>query len=65
MERQTGLGNRFGSCLLQAGLKRKYNHVGTHQEGSGGLWQQMATKVWIPKAFKPRSNRCCSVTLLH
>jgi transketolase len=38
---KTGLGSRFGSYLLQAGFKGKYNHVGTHQEGSGGLWQQM------------------------
>jgi len=38
---KTGLGSRFGSYLLQAGFKGKYNHVGTHQEGSAGLWQQM------------------------
>jgi transketolase C-terminal domain/subunit len=38
---KTGLGSRFGSYLLQAGFKGKYNHVGTHLEGSGGLWQQM------------------------
>jgi transketolase len=37
----TGLGSRFGSYLLQAGFKGKYNHIGTHQEGSAGLWQQM------------------------
>jgi transketolase len=38
---KTGLGSRFGSYLLQAGFKGKFNHIGTHQEGSGGLWQQM------------------------
>lgn len=38
---KTGLGSRFGSYLLQAGFKGKYNHIGTHIEGSGGLWQQM------------------------
>ena len=38
---KTGLGSRFGSYLLQAGFKGKYNHIGTHLEGSGGLWQQM------------------------
>ena len=38
---KTGLGSRFGSYLLQAGFKGKYNHLGTHIEGSGGLWQQM------------------------
>ena len=38
---RTGLGSRFGSYLLQAGFKGRYNHIGTHQEGCGGLWQQM------------------------
>jgi transketolase len=38
---KTGLGSRFGSYLLQAGFKGKFNHIGTHVEGSGGLWQQM------------------------
>jgi transketolase len=38
---KTGLGSRFGSELLKAGYKGKYNHIGTWREGSGGLWQQM------------------------
>jgi transketolase len=38
---KTGLGSRFGSYLLQAGFKGRYNHIGTHKEGAGGLWQQM------------------------
>jgi transketolase len=38
---KTGLGSRFGSYLLQAGFKGRYNHIGVHLEGSGGLWQQM------------------------
>jgi transketolase len=38
---KTGLGSRFGSYLLQAGFKGRYNHIGTNREGSGGLWQQM------------------------
>jgi transketolase len=38
---KTGLGSRFGSYLLQAGFKGKFNHIGVHLEGSGGLWQQM------------------------
>jgi transketolase C-terminal domain/subunit len=38
---KTGLGSRFGSYLLQAGFTGKYHHIGTHLEGSGGLWQQM------------------------
>jgi transketolase C-terminal domain/subunit len=38
---KTGLGSRFGSYLLKAGFRGKYDHIGVHQEGSGGLWQQM------------------------
>jgi transketolase len=38
---KTGLGSRFGSYLLKAGFHGRYNHIGTHIEGSGGLWQQM------------------------
>ena len=38
---KTGLGSRFGSQLLQAGFRGKFDHIGTHLEGSGGLWQQM------------------------
>ena len=38
---RTGLGSRFGSQLLQAGFKGRYNHIGTSREGCGGLWQQM------------------------
>jgi transketolase C-terminal domain/subunit len=38
---RTGLGSRFGTLLLQAGFKGRYNHIGVHREGVGGLWQQM------------------------
>jgi len=38
---KTGLGSRFGSYLLQAGFRGKFDHIGTHLEGAGGLWQQM------------------------
>lgn len=37
----TGLGSRFGTELLKRGFKGNYNNIGTHREGSGGLWQQM------------------------
>jgi transketolase C-terminal domain/subunit len=37
----TGLGIRFGTELLKSGFKGRYNHIGTHKEGCGGLWQQM------------------------
>ena len=32
---------RFGTWLLQRGYNPRFDHVGTHQEGCGGLWQQM------------------------
>ena len=38
---KTGLGSRFGTELLKRGFKGKYNNIGTHLEGCGGLWQQM------------------------
>jgi transketolase len=38
---RTGLGSRFGSALLKRGFRGKFNHIGTHIEGPGGLWQQM------------------------
>jgi transketolase len=38
---KTGLGSRFGSQLLKRGFRGRFNNIGTHQEGSGGLWQQM------------------------
>ena len=37
----TGLGSRFGTELLKRGFGGRYNNIGTHREGSGGLWQQM------------------------
>ena len=38
---RTGLGGRFGTQLLRAGFKGRYNHLGVHREGCGGLWQQI------------------------
>lgn len=38
---KTGLGSRFGSALLKRGFRGRYDHIGVHKEGSGGLWQQM------------------------
>ncbi|PPC92352.1 MAG: transketolase [Methylobacter sp.] len=38
--RKTGLGSRMGTWLLERGYSPKYSHLGTHQEGCGGLWEQ-------------------------
>ena len=47
----TGVGSRFGSQLLKAGFKGKYNHIGTHKEGPGGLWQQMGYQGLDPEGI--------------
>ncbi len=41
LNRRTGLGIRFGSWLLERGFSPKYAHMGTHLEGSGGIWEQL------------------------
>lgn len=38
---KTGLGARLGTELLKRGFKGRYNNIGVHKEGSGGLWQQI------------------------
>jgi transketolase len=49
---KTGLGSRFGSYLLQAGFQGRFNHIGTHLEGAGGLWQQMGYQGLDPKGIR-------------
>lgn len=41
---KTGLGSRFGTELLKRGFRGAYDHIGTHREGAGGLWQQMGSQ---------------------
>jgi transketolase C-terminal domain/subunit len=48
---KTGLGARFGSELLKRGFKGKYNNIGTHIEGPGGLWQQMGYQGLDPEGI--------------
>jgi transketolase C-terminal domain/subunit len=48
---KTGLGSRFGSHLLRAGFKGRYNHIGTHKEGCGGQWQQMGYQGLDPRGI--------------
>ncbi len=49
---RTGLGSRFGSYLLQAGFKGRYDHIGTYREGCGGLWQQMGNQGLDPAGIR-------------
>ena len=53
---KTGLGSRFGTELLKRGFKGKYNHIGTHREGSGGLWQQMGYQGLDPAGIAKAIN---------
>ena len=49
---KTGLGSRFGSELLKRGFRGRYDHVGTHKEGLGGLWQQMGHQGLDPAGIE-------------
>lgn len=48
---KTGLGSRFGSYLLKAGFRGKYDHIGVHREGNGGQWQQMGHQGLDPSGI--------------
>lgn len=39
--RSTGLGARFGTWLLERGLRPRYARLGTHQRGHGGGFEQI------------------------
>lgn len=48
---KTGLGVRMGAELMKRGYQGKFNHIGTHTEGSGGLWLQMDYQGLGPDAI--------------
>lgn len=52
--RRTGLGSRFGSWLLERALTPKFAHLGTHQEGCGGLWEQYPYQGLDPVSIMAR-----------
>ena len=49
--RKTGLGSRFGSWLLERCHAPAYAHLGTHQEGCGGLWEQFPHQGLDPQGI--------------
>ncbi|MEO7599159.1 MAG: transketolase C-terminal domain-containing protein [Opitutus sp.] len=49
---KTGLGARFGTELLKRGFKGRYGNIGVHQEGSGGLWQQIGYQGLDPAGIE-------------
>jgi transketolase C-terminal domain/subunit len=57
---KTGLGSRFGNYLLKAGFKGKYDHIGTHIEGCGGLWQQMGYQGLDPAGISAAISKLSS-----
>lgn len=54
---KTGLGSRFGSELLRRGFKGRFDHIGTHKEGVGGLWQQMGHQGLDPEGITKAIRR--------
>jgi transketolase len=54
---KTGLGTRFADYLLRYGFKGRYDHIGTHLEGSGGLWQQMGHQGLDPEGIRAAISR--------
>jgi transketolase len=54
---KTGLGSRFADYLLRYGFKGKYDHLGTHLEGCGGLWQQMGYQGMDPAGISAAINK--------
>lgn len=39
INRKTGLGIHYGYNLFRLGARCKYDHIGVHKEGAGGLWE--------------------------
>jgi transketolase C-terminal domain/subunit len=54
---KTGLGARFADYLLRYGFKGRYDHIGTHLEGCGGLWQQMGHQGLDPNGIGEAISR--------
>jgi len=51
LSRKQGLGIRFGTWLLERGLCPKYQYIGTHKEGCGGLWEHAYHQGYDPKSI--------------
>jgi len=57
---QTGLGARLGTWLLQRGRAPRYDHLGTHRAGNGGLWEQIPWQGLDPDAIASRVRALAS-----
>lgn len=49
---KTGLGSRFGTWLLEHGLRPKYGRLGTTREGRGGLGEQVVHQGCDPQGIR-------------
>ena len=56
--RNTGLGValRHAGCS-QRGFSPRYDHMGTHRVGGGGLWEQMTHQGLDPDAIVARIRK--------
>ena len=52
--RNTGLGVRFGSWLLERGYSPRYDHLGSTRSGGGGLWEQLVHQGLDPASIVKR-----------
>jgi transketolase len=52
--RNTGLGVRFGSWLLQRRYSPRYDHLGSTRLGGGGLWEQITHQGLDPASIVAR-----------
>ena len=52
--RNTGLGMRFGSWLLERGYTPHYDYLGSTRIGGGGLWEQLAHQGLDPASIVER-----------
>jgi transketolase len=47
----TGLGSRFGTWLLERGLRPRYARAGTHERGHGGGFEQVSQQGLDPRSL--------------
>jgi transketolase C-terminal domain/subunit len=53
----TGLGARFGTWLLERGLRPRYARLGTHERGQGGGVEQIAQQGLDPASIARALSR--------
>jgi transketolase C-terminal domain/subunit len=47
----TGLGARYGTWLLERGLRPRYARLGTHERGNGGAYEQIVQQGLDPASI--------------